>query len=72
MIIDTSSKYLDTGDLGPIRGEPDKCAINAKILRDVFKKLAETTTNPRTLTAAMSIQAASDDDLDVVFRSIAI
>lgn len=63
---------IDTGTLGPIRVEPDKRARNAKLVRAVFKRLAETTTNPRTLTAAMSIQAATDADLDVVFRSIAI
>lgn len=70
MIIDTSSKYLDTGDLGPIRVEPEKCAINAKILRDVFKRLASTTTNARTMTAALSMVFADDADLDVIVRSI--
>jgi hypothetical protein len=64
---------IDTGNLGPIRVEPDKRARNAKLVRDVFKHLAETTTNPRTMTAgSLSIRAASDADLDVVFRSIAI
>lgn len=63
---------IDTGTLGPIRVEPDKRARNAKIMRDVFKRLASTTTNPRTMTAALSMVFADDADLDVVFRSIAI
>lgn len=49
-----------------------KAARNAKILRDVFKRLASTTTNPRTMTAALAMVFADDADLDVVFRSIAI
>ncbi len=63
---------VDTGNLGPIRVESDKRARNAKQVRDVFKRLASTTTNPRTMTAALSMVFADDADLDVVFRSIAI
>lgn len=73
MTIDTSSKYLDTNTLGPIRVEPTpKATLHAKQMRDVFKRLASTTTNPRTMTAALSMAAASDADLDIVFRSVAI
>lgn len=50
----------------------EKATRNAKQVRDVFKKLASTTTNPRTMTAALSMVFADDADLDVVFRSIAI
>jgi hypothetical protein len=63
---------IDTGNLGPIRVEPNKATRNAKQMRDVFKCLASTTTNPRTMTAALSMVFADDADLDVVFRSIAI
>jgi hypothetical protein len=49
-----------------------KAARNAKQMRDVFKRLASTTTNPRTMTAALSMVFADDADLDTVFRSIAI
>lgn len=49
-----------------------KATRNAKQMRDVFKKLASTTANPRTMTAALSMVFADDTDLDVVFRSIAI
>jgi hypothetical protein len=63
---------VDTGNLGPIRVESDKRARNAKLVRAVFKRLASTTTNPRTMTAALSMVFADDADLDVVFRSIAI
>ena len=49
-----------------------KAARNAKQMRDVFKRLASTTTSPRTMNAALSIVFADDADLDVVFRSIAI
>jgi len=56
----------------PIYIETDKVVLHAKQVRDVFKRLASTTTNPRTMTAALSMVFADDADLDVVFRSIAI
>jgi hypothetical protein len=52
--------------------DPDttKASLNAKVVRDVFKRLASTTANPRTMTAALALAFADDCDLDVVFRSI--
>ena len=50
--------------------EPTKASANAKLMRDVFKRLASTTTNPRTMTASLAMAFADDSDLDIMFRSI--